>query len=142
MDDFSFFDCSSSFYFLLNEFHCIFFIYHKILHDYVYYQLAMNDLSFFDYSCSFYFLLIEFHCNFSISFKIIRTILCLLIVYFDEVMIGRRDFLSRFTSYLPSPPYSRLSPYLHLYLYLISFLLVPCASVWENTLASVPPHFL
>ena len=39
-------------------------------------------------------------------------------------------------------PYSRLSSYLlRLFLYLISFLLFPCASVWGNTCAWVP-HFL
>ena len=36
-------------------------------------------------------------------------------------------------------PYSRLSSYrLRLFLYLISFLLFPYASVWENTRARVP----
>ena len=52
-------------------------------------------------------------------------------------MIGRRN------SFFPCPlcffPYSRLSSYhLRLSLCLVSFLLFPCASVWENTRAWVP----
>ena len=53
MDDFSFFDCSSVFYFLLIEFH---------------------------YTCPFCFLLIEFHCTYSISYKILH-IMFLVIVF-------------------------------------------------------------
>ena len=51
---------------------------------------------------------------------------------------GHLFFRARFAFF----PYSRLSSYLfRLFLYLISFLLFPCASVWENTRAWVP-HFL
>ena len=55
-------------------------------------------------------------------------------------MIGRRDIF--FLCPLCFFPYSRLSSYLlRLFVYLISFLLFPCASVWENTRAWAP-HFL
>ena len=37
--------------------------------------------------------------------------------------------------------YSRLSYLLRLFLYLISFLLFPCANVWENTLEWVPNFY-
>ena len=50
-------------------------------------------------------------------------------------MIGRLDCF--FSCPLCFFPHSRLSSYLHLFLYLISFLLFPCESVWENTRAWV-----
>ena len=57
-------------------------------------------------------------------------------------MIGRRDIFF-FSGLLCFFPYSRLSSYLlRLFLSLISFLLFPCASVWENTcaFAQFPKH--
>ena len=53
-------------------------------------------------------------------------------MYFDYDVIGRNDIFFIVPALLLS---------LRLFLYVISFLLFPCASVWENTLASVP-HFL
>ena len=93
---------------------------------------------FFDCSSPFCFLLNEFHCTFCISYKMLPCYVLLL--YFDEVVIGCRDFF--LSCLLCFFPYSRLSSYLlRLFLYLISFLLFPCASVWENTRAWVT-HFL
>ena len=46
--------------------------------------------NFFEYLSPFCFLLIEFHCTFSISYNIF--IFCLLLLYFGEDVIGRRDF--------------------------------------------------
>ena len=61
-----------------------------------------------------------------IMFFLNITILCLLLLYFDYDVIGRRDFF--FSCLLCFLTYSRLSSYLfHLFLYLISFLLVPYA---------------
>ena len=67
-------------------------------------------------------------------------ILCLLLLYFDlDVMSSRDFFISCLLCFFP---YSRLFSYrLRQFLCLISFLLFPCASVWENTRAWVP-HFL
>ena len=65
--------------------------------------------------------------------------LCLLLLYFDKDRLGRRAFFFSCPPYLF--PYSLLSTYALLLLCLISFLLFPCASVWENTGARVP-HFL
>ena len=81
-----------------------------------------------DCSSPFCFSLIEFlHCSFLIFYKII-----LYYVYYYCILIrysGRPSGLRFF-------PYSRLSSYLlRLFLYLISFLLFPCSSVWENTSA-------
>ena len=63
--------------------------------------------------------------------------LCLLLLYFDSDVIGRRDFFC--SCPLCLFPCSRLSSFhLRLSLCLISFLLFPCVSVWENTRAWVP----
>ena len=55
----------------------------------------MDDLSFFDYLSPFCFLLIEFHCNFptrsSPLILLNTTIFCLLLLYFDQDVIGRQD---------------------------------------------------
>ena len=59
----------------------------------------VHDFSFFDCSSPLCFLLIEFHCNFSISYK---NTTILLLLYFDYVVIGRRNFFffrTRFTSF-------------------------------------------
>ena len=66
------------------------------------------------------------------------TILCVVLWHFDWVLIGRRNFFC-FMYPLSFFPYSRLSFYpLHLFLWLISFLLFPYASVWKNTRTRVP----
>ena len=72
--------------------------------------------------------------TFSTSCKILSQIL---ILYFDWVVMGRRDFFSFMNVLL----LSILAPLLLFssVQYLISFLLVPCASVRINTLAWVPP---
>ena len=75
-------------------------------------------------------------CTFSISYKLIPYYVHLLL-YFHLIVIGRWDFF--FSCPLYFFPYSHFFSYLlRLFLYLISFLLFPCASVWENTLAWVP----
>ena len=57
---------------------------------------------------------------------------------FDIIPSGRVDGFHPLCFF----PYSSLSSYLlGLFLYLISFMLFPCASVWENTRAWVP-YFL
>ena len=84
-------------------------------------------------SCPFEFLHII-----SSSLAVFCFIYCMIyntILYFDQDMIGRQSFffalallLSILTTlFLPSS-----------LVYLISFLLFPCASVWENTRACVP----
>ena len=71
--------------------------------------------------------LIEFHSNFSISYKILTNY-----VYYYCILIRIVQAVGTFFSCpLCFFPYSRLSSYLlRLFLYLISFLLFPCASVW------------
>ena len=64
--------------------------------------------NFFDYSSPFCFLLIEFHCIF---FHILynNTILCLLILYFDETVIGCLDFFllcPLYFSHTHAPPFT------------------------------------
>ena len=98
------------------------------------------DDSFFDYLSPFCFSLIEFHCTFSISYKMLQFF-GLLLLYF-LIRMWYAVWISFFSCLLCFFPYSRLSSYiLRLFLYLISFLLFPCSSVWENTRAWVP-HFL
>ena len=79
----------------------------------------------------FVFLSIEIHSNFPISCKILSYFVYYYI--FDQDAIGRRDifFSARFAFF-----HTRLSSYLiRKFLYLISFLLFPCAGVRENTRA-------
>ena len=113
-------------------------------------------------SSPFCFLLNVFHDTFSMSYKIL-TILCLLILspprgqWMDyrcrlvrkfihcfwaqrprekiglSYSLGLWDFI--FSCQLYFFPCSRISSQLILFLCLISFLLFPCASVWENTRA-------
>ena len=59
----------------------------------------MDDFLFFNCSSAFYFLSIEFQCYFSVSYKK-STILSLLLLYFDLVVIGRRDFFVSSPLYL------------------------------------------
>ena len=94
----------------------------------------MDDLSFFDYSSPF-FLSVEFHCTFSITSKMIHIMFINIVFWLgSDKPSARLDLF--FLCHLYSFPYSRLSSYLlHLSLCLISFLLFPCASVSENTLA-------
>ena len=89
----------------------------------------MDDFSFFDYLSPFSFLLIEFNCIFSISYKILTNydynFIFIMIVY----SVGTSFFFrASSTSFHPHG-----SVLLRLFLYLIPFLLFPCASVWENT---------
>ena len=100
-----------------------------------------NYYSFLDGSNPFRFLLIEFHCTFSISYKKPTNYVWYIIVFW----LGQ--FRPCGLLFLSCPlyffPYWRLSSYLlPLFLYLISFLLFPCASVWENTRAWVPLFLL
>ena len=100
----------------------------------------VDDSSFFEYLNPFCFLLIEFHCTLSISFIKYYHIMFIIIVFWlgCDRPSGHLFFRARFAFF----PYSRLSScLLSLFLYLISFLLFPCASVWENTRAWLP-HFL
>ena len=91
-------------------------------------------MSFFDYLSPFCSLLIEFHYTFSISYKILPYHVYYHVLYFDEDMIGRRNFFCSCPLYFFTC--SRLSSYhLHLSLSLMSLLLFPCSSVWENTRA-------
>ena len=86
-------------------------------------------------SSSFYLLLMKLHCIFSISYKIQPHY-----VYFIIFWLRRYRPSELFLCLLWFFPYSRLS-FILLFLCHISFLLVPCACVWENTRAWVP-HFL
>ena len=112
---------SAFFYFLLAFFHCVF----------VMFRGRVDELSFFDYLSRFCFLLIKFHCTFFISYKILLYFVSLL--YLDWDVIGRLDLFFS----VPALLLSILKPLflLRLFHYLISFLLFPCASVWENTSA-------
>ena len=68
--------------------------------------------------------------NFFLSYKKTNKS-CSLLLYFNSILIGRRDFFFHTALLL-----SILTPYvLRLFLCLISFLLFPCASVCENTRA-------
>ena len=69
-------------------------------------------------------------------------IIIIIIIVFCLVVIGRRAFFCFPCQlyFFPNSLLSSLYPLL-LFLCLISFLLFPCASVWENTRAWVP-HFL
>ena len=87
----------------------------------------------------FIYFQLYFYCTFSKSYKILPNLqyfvyyCCILIRWW--LAVGTYFFLScplYFFSYFP------LSSYLlRLFLYLVSFLLFPCASVWENTRARV-----
>ena len=88
---------------------------------------------FFDCSSPFSFLLIEFHWHFSISFKIINYVYyyCIFIRYSD---IGRRDFFFVPAIIIITILTPLFLPSYSLFLYLISFLLFPCTSVWVHGL--------
>ena len=118
------------FVFLLIQFHWTFSISYYILTNCVYYygRGRVDDLSFFEYLSPFYFLSIEFHCTFSIPYKILH-ILFIIIVF----RLGC-DRPSGLLLFVPAVLFLRL----RLFHCLISFLLFPCASVWENTRAWVP----
>ena len=95
--------------------------------------------SFFDYLSPFCFFVNWISLYFFHFLQNIKTF-CLLLLYFDQDVIGCRDFFLSCPLYFFI--YSRLSSYLlRLFLYLNWFLLFPSASVWENTCAWVP-HFL
>ena len=90
----------------------------------------------FRFLSPFCFLLIEFHILFPFLIKYYHIMFIIILFWLD--VIGRRDlFCSCLLCFFPC---SRLSSYhLRQSLCLISFLLFPCASVWESTLAWVNP---
>ena len=99
----------------------------------------VDDISFFDCSSPFCFLLIEFHWTFSIFYNILTNYF-----YCSFILFFYGDMPSKF--FLLCPLYffhshASLFCRLRLFLYLISFLLFKCASIWENTGARIP-HFL
>ena len=97
-------------------------------------RLRVDDLSFFDSLSPFCFLLIEFHCTFSYLIKD-YNILFIIITFW----LGCDSPSGLF--FVPALLISILTPLFlpsSLFLYLISFLPFPCASVWENTRALVP----
>ena len=99
----------------------------RVPHFIYVYQGKVDDFSFFDCSSTFCFLLIEFHCTFSIFYKMPQYYVyyyCILIRwYFIGTSFFVPNLLFKLTSLLS----------LCLFLYLISSLLFPCSSVWENT---------
>ena len=95
----------------------------------------MDNLSFFEYLSPFCFCQLNFIVLFPFLIKYYHILFNIIVFWWG---------CDRPSGHLSSCPfcffpYSRLSYYLRLYLYLISFLLFPCASVWENTCAWVPP---
>ena len=97
----------------------------------------VDNLLFFDCSGPFCFLLIEFHCTFPYLLKYYNIMFIIILLCLGS---GRPSGLLFF---VPALLLSILTP---LFLssssvYLISFSLFPCASVWENTGARVP-YFL
>ena len=96
----------------------------------------MDGSSFSDYASKFS-LLIELHCAFLMFFKMVPF--CILWLYSDHWLGRNRQslFRARFTSF---HTHASLLTFF-VCLSLISFLLFPCASVWDNSLAWVL-HFL
>ena len=87
------------------------------------------------FSIPFCFLLIEFHCAFSII-KYYNILFIIIIFWLGrDRPPGLRFFRACFFLY------SCLSSYhLRLFLYLISFLLFPCVSDWDNSCMSTQFH--
>ena len=88
---------------------------------------------FFEYLSPFYFLSIEFRCSFSISYKKFQ-IMFIIVVF----RLGC-DTPSELLLFVPTLLLSILrlsSVCLRLFLCLMSFLLFPCVSVWENARCS------
>ena len=90
------------------------------------YRGRVDDLSLFEYLSPFCFLSIEFHSTFFISYKILPYFVIVIVFWLGcEGPSGLLLFVPASLLSIHTP----LFYLLRLFLYLISFLLFPCASV-------------
>ena len=133
MDDFSFFDCSNSFCFMLTEFHCAFSISYRIPQYYVYYySIWLGN----DRPSGLFF------CTRFTSFNthaFLLTFICFFVLFHcccSHARVFGKTLLREFPFAVP------MQECLGKHSCVSSLLLFPSKSVWENTRAWVPFSYI